>query len=72
MTLEGGFKSIDGPGGFLDAEAYLNRLRNLGNIGDRAVGYHTGKCSAELVLQERGSDALCLLHRGAMPRVQER
>jgi hypothetical protein len=52
MTLERGVNSIDGAGGFLDAKAYLNRLRNLGNIGDRAVGYHTGKCSAELVLQE--------------------
>jgi hypothetical protein len=25
-----------------------------------------------MVLQAQGNDALCLLHRGAMPRVQER
>ena len=70
--LERGFNSIDGPGGFSDAEAYLDCVRNLGNAGDHATGY-SGKCSGEpVVLPAPGHDALCLLHRGAMPRVQER
>ena len=71
MTLERGFNSADGPGGFSDAKAYLDCMRNLGNAGNRATG-HTGKCNGEqMVLQAPGNDALRLLHRGAMPRVQE-
>jgi hypothetical protein len=71
MMLERGFNSIDEPGGFSDAEAYLDCVRNIGNAGDRATRY-TGKCCRPMVLQASGNDALCLLHRGAMPRLQER
>ena len=71
MTLERGLNSIDEAGGFSDAEAYLDCVRNIGNAGDRATRY-TGKCCRPMVLQAPGNDALCLLHRGAMPRLQER
>ena len=72
MRLERGFNSINGPGGFSDAEAYLDCVRNLGNAGDRAAGY-TGKCRTEpMVLEAPGNDPLCLHDRAAMPRVQKR
>ena len=54
-----------------NAKVHLNYSSDSGNAGGPANGY-SGQRGWNMVFKAPGNDALCLFHRGPMPRFQER
>jgi hypothetical protein len=54
-----------------NAKVHLSHSRNSGHAGGHANRY-SGQRGWTMVFKAPWNDALCLLHRGPMPRVQER